>query len=105
MHCTVVERINAGEELAGERLVAVLRRIVQALHHVRLLGHVPKQSPRRLVLVHKRQLTACLVKQNLMDHAIGAAGVDDHSVDGEPPHGDHDRQHDRVGPIEGVLLY
>ena len=62
MHGLVVKWIVTWEKSAGERFIAELRRVVQALHHVRLLGLVTKHSPSPLILVYKSELTACLVK-------------------------------------------
>ena len=104
MLCTIVEWVLIGEKLTGEWLVAELRWVVQSLHHVSLLSLVPEQPSCRLILVHKGELTSCLVQQNLVYHAVSAPRVNDHSVNGEPPEGNHDGQHDWVGAIEGILL-
>ena len=39
-----------------------------------------------------------------MDHVVRPLGVLDHPVEDDEPGCHHDRQHDRVSPVEGVLL-
>ena len=77
---------------------------MHALDHMCLFSLVAKQSPGALILVDNGQLTARLVKQYLMYHPVSPSGVNDSTVEHSEPRNDHDRQHDRVGPIEGILL-
>ena len=53
MHCLVVKWIVAREKSTREGLIAELRRVVQALHHVCLLSLMAKHPPRPLILVDK----------------------------------------------------
>ena len=39
-----------------------------------------------------------------MYHPVSPSRVNDSTVEHSEPCNDHDRQHDRVGPIEGILL-
>lgn len=98
------EGISLWEEATRERFVPILRWIVQSLNHVRLLGLVAENTPRSLILVDECQLTACLIQQDLMDHAISPTRVDNSTVQREEPSSDHYRQHYRVGPVEWILL-
>jgi hypothetical protein len=45
-----------------------------------------------------------LVEEDLLHHAVGALRVLDCSVQNQQPGSYHDRKHDRVVPVEGVLL-
>ncbi len=51
MNGTVVEGVSVWEDAARKWLVPLQRRIVHALHHVRLFGLVTENPPRCLVLV------------------------------------------------------
>lgn len=64
-----------------------------------------ENTPRCLIPVYESQLTACLVEQDGLDHAISAARVCNSAIEREEPEGNHDRQHDRVSAIERIFLY
>ena len=53
VHSLVVKWIVAREKSTREGLIAELRRVVQALHHVCLLSLMTEHSPRPLILVDK----------------------------------------------------
>ena len=77
---------------------------MHALHHVSLFGLMAENAPRGLIPIDKCKLTASLVKENGLDHAISAARVGYGTVKSEEPEENHDWQHDGVGPIERIFL-
>ena len=105
LRITIMEGILRREQVTRQRLIPILRRVVQALHHMSLLGLMSKDSASRLILVHKGQLTTSLIEEDLLNHAIGAPRISHGPVKNNEPNGDHDGQHDRVCPIERVLFY
>ena len=104
MGSAVRKRVLRREERAREWLVAVLRRVVEALDHVCFFCLMTEDSPRRLILVHKGELTAGLVEQDLVDHAVRSSRIPHGAVEDNEPHADHDGKHDRVRPIERIFL-
>ena len=104
MNGSVVEGVSIREQVAAEWLKADLWWVMHALHHVCLFSHMSKNASCCLVLVDERQFRSCLVEQDLLDHAVGATGVHHRAIQSCNPGRNHDRKHDRVSTVEGILL-
>ncbi len=90
MNGTVVEGVCVREDAARKWLVPLQRRIVHALHHMRLLSLVTENPPCCLILVDECKFRTGLIEQNLVDHTIGSSRVYNGSVQDDEPQTNHD---------------
>ena len=74
----LLERVLLREQVALQLSeLALLRGVLHRLDHQGNLRWVCPQFPLHLVLVDESEFRACLIHEDLLDHAVGLSGVAD----------------------------
>lgn len=101
----VIKGVFFWEEVTHQLTVlTLLWGVRKVLNHQRSLYRVLSQLPGHLILEDECQFGAGGVEQYLMDHVVGALAVLDRTIEKDCEQYEHERQHDRVTLIEGVLF-